>query len=157
MLNVAEELRCQGGDLFRVERRRRIRSERLSVCVIGIGGKTEPHSAAVSFTPACVKASEARCPSQSKNKHPGRKRVERSKVAYLAESNKPPHGFHDIVRRFSARLVNDKDTVDGRRLWLPGHTLRLFPRTFHVAQQLIDAIANFFRLIENKQYLWSPS
>jgi hypothetical protein len=54
------------------------------------------------------------------------------------------------VRSFSARLINDKNTVDGGRLWLPGHMLRLFPRTLRVSQQLIDAIANLFRLIEDE-------
>ena len=71
-------------------------------------------------------------------------------MAYLSKSYETPHRFDDVVRSFSARLVNHKDTVDGRRLWLPGHMLRLFPRTFRVSQQLIDAIANFFRLIEDE-------
>ena len=34
-------------------------------------------------------------------------------MADLAKSDKPAHGFNDVVRSFSARLINDKDTVDG--------------------------------------------
>src|SRR5579862_793191 len=78
-------------------------------------------------------------------------------MADLPKSNEPAHGLDDVVRSCSARLINHKDTVDGRRLWLPGHMLRLFPRTFCVSQELIDAIANFFGLIEDEQHFRSAA
>jgi hypothetical protein len=152
LLNVSDELRRQRSDLFRVKRRRRIWAERLSIRVIRVGGKTEPHRAAISFAPTRVKAGESCCASERQHQHTCCERIERSEMADLAKADEPAHGFNDIVRSFSARLINDKDTVDGRRLWLPGHTLRLLPRTFCVSQQLIDAIANFFRLIEDEQH-----
>jgi len=53
---------------------------------------------------------------EKKDEDAGSQRIERAKVADLAETQETASGFDDIVRGLSSRFVNDESAVDGR--WL---------------------------------------
>ena len=113
---LAEKLRGMGVQRFGIEFGRGIRAERLAIGVVGIGRESETDRAGISFSPAGIKAREARGASQGQDQHAGGERVERAEVTYSAEAHESPHGFDYVVRSLPGRLVDDENSVEWRRL-----------------------------------------
>ena len=99
-------------------------------------------------------------------------------MADLSETDHAAHRLDHIMRGFSSRLVDNQDSVEGKGLWSSGHeidfasprrmlagifgapssvpprraALRFF-RVTHFAEQVVDALPVFLRLVEQKQNL----
>ena len=121
LLNFPDETVGERLNRLRIKRRRGIFAERVSIGVVCVRRESEAHRAGVSFSTAAVEAREPRGPPQSEHEHAGRQRIERAEMADLAKANHAAHGFHHVVRGFPAWLVNDKNSVNGRRLWGSRH------------------------------------
>jgi len=89
--------------------------------VVSVGGVTEAEAGGITLAAPGIEAYEARGLAKKKNENAGGKRVERAKMADLAESGKMADGIDDVVRGFAPRLVDDEGAVEGGRLWLAGH------------------------------------
>ena len=106
---------------FRIKRRRRILAGRIAIGVVRIRRESEAHRAGVSLSPPAVKAREPRRPPERQHQNAGRERIERAQMADLPKSDEPAHGLDHVVRGFPARLVDDKNSVNGRRFWGSWH------------------------------------
>src|ERR1700683_2454696 len=143
--------------LFRVESGSGIRAERVAVGIVGIRGKAETHRAGVALATPGIEAREPCSATERENENPRCQRIERAEMADAAKSDEAAHGFDDVVRSLSTRLIDDEDSVERRRLWGPGHEVRFgiaakppaalrFLRGLDFSQQIINVLAVFFRL-----------
>src|SRR5208282_5704835 len=117
LLNLPGKARRIGCEFVGVQRGSRVRTERFSIGVIRIGLKTETHRAGVAFAASSVETRQARGAPQRQHQHARGLRIERAQMADAAKSRELAHGFDDVVRSLSRRLIDNQNSIGG---WLFG-------------------------------------
>jgi len=93
-------------------RRRRVRTLRLSLGVVGVSCETETKASGVAFAAAGIKLDEAGSFTKQENKYAGGERIESAEMANLAEAGEMSDGVDNVVGSLALGLVNDESAVE---------------------------------------------